>query len=301
VSVSKADNLTAGLRLDQYLAELLSSRNSAREQIENGSVTVNGKVRLKSYRLKVDDLVEYSDQVSLDAAEVKAVADPQFKVVHEDHQILVVDKAAGVVVHPGHGNVQGTLVQALEGSVYGGDDPERPGVVHRLDRDTSGLLVLAKTEIAYRLLKEQIGDRSVQRQYLALVAGVIEVDNGKIDAAIGRDRHERTKMSLDSDRSRTAITHFSVKQRFKQHSLLTVKLETGRTHQIRVHLEAIKHPVVGDQRYGTTDSFGLKRQFLHAEVLAFTHPESNERVSFSSDLPEELSSVLQRLRGTSQL
>jgi 23S rRNA pseudouridine1911/1915/1917 synthase len=213
-------------------------------------------------------------------------------VVWEDEHLLVVDKPAGLVVHPGAGHATDTLVDALAGKVAGGD-PERPGVVHRLDRDTSGLLVLARSEDAHRALAALVEARALERTYVTLVRGRPQSRRGKIDAPIGRDRTDPTRISLETDSPREAVTHFEVVELHPEHALLRVRLETGRMHQIRVHLSAIGLPVVGDRVYGVPDA-ELDRQFLHATELAFPHPVAGERIEARSDLPEELARYLER-------
>ena len=203
------------------------------------------------------------------------------------------DKPAGIVVHPAPGHAGGTLVQALAGRAGGGEAPERPGIVHRLDRDTSGLLVVARTEEAYRRLRNLVRRRALEREYLALVRGRPQSWRGRIEAPIGRDRSDPLRRSLDTDSPREAITHFEVEQLLPRHALLRVRLETGRTHQIRVHLAAIGLPVVGDRVYGVPDA-DLGRQFLHAARLAFEHPFTRKRVEAESQLPRELERALER-------
>jgi 23S rRNA pseudouridine1911/1915/1917 synthase len=211
-------------------------------------------------------------------------------LAYEDEHLVVVDKPSGLVVHPGAGHAGDTLVDALAGKLAGGD-PERPGIVHRLDRDTSGLLVAARTAEAYEQLSQLVRERALERTYVALVEGRPRSRRGRIDAAIGRDRHDPTRISLDSESARDAVTHFEVEQLFDRHALLRVRLETGRMHQIRVHLQAIELPVVGDRVYGRRDAV-LGRQFLHAAELAFPHPITGARIETSSPLPDELESYL---------
>jgi len=215
---------------------------------------------------------------------------PDLQIAYEDEHLLVVDKPAGVVVHPAAGHASGTLVQALAGRTAGGD-PERQGIVHRLDRDTSGLMAAARTEEAYERLSQLVRDRALERTYAALVAGRPQSRRGRIDAPIGRDRHDATRISLDSDSARDAVTHFEVEELFDRHARLRVQLETGRMHQIRVHLAAIDLPVVGDPVYGRSDAV-LGRQFLHAAELAFPHPITGERLELRSELPSDLASYL---------
>ncbi len=204
------------------------------------------------------------------------------------------DKPAGIVVHPAPGHATGTLVHGLLGRVAGGEIPDRPGIVHRIDRDTSGLLVVARSEEAYRGLRNLVRRHALERRYKALVRGRPRSRRGRIEAPIGRDRHEPTRVSLDTDSPRDAVTHFEVERLLDDHALLDVRLETGRTHQIRVHLAAIGLPVVGDPVYGVPDP-QLGRQFLHAWRLAFPHPVTGEPVEAESPLPPELEAALARL------
>jgi 23S rRNA pseudouridine1911/1915/1917 synthase len=221
------------------------------------------------------------------------------QIILEDEHLLVVDKPAGMVVHPGAGVADGTLVQELAGKLAGGPDPDRPGVVHRLDRDTSGLMVLARSEPVHAALQEAIRRHEVEREYLALVAGRLGSRTGTIDAAIGRDRANRTVMSTRTDKPRGAITHFEVIEELPGRSLLRVKLETGRTHQIRAHMLAIGHPVCGDQVYGgiaSGSALALTRQFLHSARLVFSHPVTRESVVCESKPPAELHRALDAAR-----
>jgi 23S rRNA pseudouridine1911/1915/1917 synthase len=220
--------------------------------------------------------------------------DRELRIAYEDKHLLVVDKPAGIVVHPSAGHGGGTLVNALlERGITGGDVAERPGIVHRLDRDTSGLLVVARSQEAYELLQELVRERRLDRRYLALVRGRPRSRTGRIEAPIGRDRHDPLRHSLDTDTPREAITHFEVLELLPAHALLSVRLETGRTHQIRVHLQAIELPVVGDPVYGVPDP-ELRRQFLHANRLSFPHPLSGDAIDVDSPLPEELQAALAR-------
>jgi 23S rRNA pseudouridine1911/1915/1917 synthase len=284
-----------GQRLDVFVAARTgSSRAAAQKLIDAGLVTVGGAPRPKRHLVRAGEEVTVAQEPEAEAPVVPAAP---FTVAFEDEHVLVVDKPAGVVVHPGVGRDQGTLVQALEGRVAGGDDPLRPGVVHRLDRDTSGLLVLARSEQAHLALQEAIRRRDVTREYLALVDGRPRARAGTIDAPLGRDRRHRTRMSTDTDDPRDAVTHFELLEAFERATLLRVRLETGRTHQIRAHLLAIGHPVLGDPEYGRRHE-GLARQFLHAERLAFTHPVYGDPVDVRSPLPGDLQAVLTRMRGS---
>jgi 23S rRNA pseudouridine1911/1915/1917 synthase len=218
-------------------------------------------------------------------------------IVHLDEALAVVDKPAGVVVHPAPTHSGPTLVEQLRG-VLGGGDPQRPGIVHRLDKDTSGLLVVARTEAAHRSLAAQVRRREVERVYLALAQGRIGSRSGTIDAPIGRHSRVRTRMAVAGAGAREARTHFTVLELLPADSYVEARLETGRTHQIRTHFAAIGHPLAGDPRYGEAGRHRLARQFLHAHRLEFTHPESGERLSFTSELPKDLSAALERARTT---
>ncbi|HZT91121.1 MAG TPA: RluA family pseudouridine synthase [Gaiellaceae bacterium] len=278
----------AGERLDRFLATHLGSRAAAERAIDAGAL-VDDVVRPKSYRLAGGEEVTLPEQTA--AVRVPPPAAP--RVAYEDEHVLVVDKPPGLVVHAGHGHAGDTLVDALRGRVAGGD-PERPGVVHRLDRDTSGLLALARTDVAYERLAQLVRERAFERTYLALVRGRPRSRRGRIEAAIGRDRSDPTRISLETDNPRDAVTHFEVVRQWPEHALLRVTLETGRMHQIRVHLRAIDLPVAGDHVYGVPEP-GLARQFLHAARLAFPHPLRAERVEATSELPPDLAAFLARL------
>ena len=221
------------------------------------------------------------------------MAEPELEVVHLDQALAVVDKPAGLVVHPAPSHSGPTLVDELADILGGGEDPERPGIVHRLDKGTSGLLVVARTDAAHAALQEQVREREVERVYLALAGGRLSSRTGTIDAPIGRASRQRHRMAVSGAASRQARTHFEVLELLKQESYLEVKLETGRTHQIRAHFAAIGHPLSGDTTYGGGDRYDLRRQFLHAHRLAFEHPVSGERLSFSSPLPSDLAAALE--------
>jgi 23S rRNA pseudouridine1911/1915/1917 synthase len=252
---------------------------------------VDGELRPKSHRLEGGEELELTVP-DAPAAQLEREEVP-LRIAYEDEHLLVVDKPAGVVVHPSPGHASGTLVHGLVGLVAGGEDEERPGIVHRLDRDTSGLLVVARSDEAYKGLQELVRAHELERRYKALVRGRPRSWTGRIEAPIGRDRHDPTRHSLDTDTPREAVTHFEVEQLFDRHALLDVRLETGRTHQIRVHLAAIGLPVVGDPVYGVPDE-RLRRQFLHAWRLALPHPLRDERVEVESPLPPDLQAALAR-------
>jgi 23S rRNA pseudouridine1911/1915/1917 synthase len=287
----------AGRRLDSFLGDLpeIGSRAVAERLVNAGGVLVDGRTRPKGHKLTGGEELEFEPP----AAPVSTL-EPQemdLAVPYEDEHLLVVDKPAGLVVHPAPGHAQGTLVHGLLAyDVEGGDEPERPGIVHRLDRDTSGLLVVARSPEAHRRLQELVQSRGLTREYLALVVGRPRSRKGTIDAPIGRDRHDALRHSLDTDTPREAVTHFEVEELLRRHALLRVALETGRTHQIRVHLEAIDLPVAGDPLYGRAGELGLQRQFLHAARLAFEHPFTGEPVDVESALPEDLATALSAAR-----
>jgi len=219
------------------------------------------------------------------------------RIAYDDEHLLVVDKPAGIVVHPSAGHDRGTLVHGLLGhAVAGGEDVERPGIVHRLDRDTSGLLVIARSDEAHRRLQRQLRKRELVREYLALVRGRPRSRRGRIEAPLGRDRRDPTRVSIDTNAAREAATNFEVVEAFPRHALLKVTLDTGRTHQIRVHLAAIDLPVSGDRTYGIEGDLGLERQFLHAARLAFPHPFTGEGVEAESPLPGDLQAALEEAR-----
>ncbi|MFN2617336.1 MAG: RluA family pseudouridine synthase [Thermoleophilaceae bacterium] len=286
----------AGERLDAVLVARagLPSRAAAQRLLEEGAVSVDGQRRLKGFRVSTGErlLVTRAEEGP------SARGDVPFEIVFEDDHLLVVDKPAGVVVHPAPGTREPTLADALRDRTAGGPSV-RQGLVHRLDRDTSGLMALAKSERAYEGLQAMIRAHEVTREYLTLVAGSPDADEGTVDAPIGRDRMRRTVVSTRSDRARAAVTHFRVLERLDFTSLLRVRLETGRTHQIRAHLAAIGNPVCGDRRYGGRECgarLGLERQFLHSATLMFSHPIAREIVRCESKPPADLRRALDAAR-----
>jgi 23S rRNA pseudouridine1911/1915/1917 synthase len=282
----------AGTRLDRFLAGPVGSRARAQSLIDAGRVRVDGYVRPKRHLVRAGERVEVEHEAQ---HEVAVSAYIPFGIAYEDEHLLIVDKPAGVVVHPARGHWTGTLAQALAGrGAGGGREAWRAGIVHRLDRDTSGLLVVAKNDAIHRALKALIASRRLRREYLALVDGHPSARSGTIDAPIGRHRRDRVLMSIDTDYPREARTHFEIERLLPAASLLRVVLETGRTHQIRVHMAAIGHPVCGDKQYGVADRFGLRRQFLHAARLSFEHPVTHTLLDVSSPLPDDLETALQR-------
>ena len=279
-----------GTRLDRFLAAPLGSRAHAQTLIDAGQVLVDGRPRPKRHVLGGGERITVADPQP-EAGPSDGASAP-FTVAFEDEHVLIVDKPAGVVVHPARGHRTGTLAQALAGRAAGGEEAWRAGIVHRLDRDTSGLLVVAKSDAVHRALKALLAARELRREYLALVDGHPEARTGTIDAPIGRDRRDRVLMSIDTDDPREARTHFTLERTLPATALLRVTLETGRTHQIRVHLAAIGHPVCGDPQYGRPGEYGLSRQFLHAVRLAFAHPVTGAEVDVTSPLPSELEAAL---------
>jgi 23S rRNA pseudouridine1911/1915/1917 synthase len=291
---SRVSEQDAGRRLDAVVAALpeVGTRTLAGRLVSAGAVLVDGRRRAKSHRLEGGEELE----VELPESTRPGGAAPPLSVVHRDEQLLVIEKPAGLVVHPARGHEGTTLVQGVEALGAAGGDPERPGIVHRLDRDTSGLLLVARSDAAFAALSDAIRERRVERRYLALVRGAPRSRTGRIEAPIGRDRRDRTRRSIDSDTPRDAVTWFEVNERLGERTLLEVRLETGRTHQIRVHLQAIGLPVSGDPVYGVAGDLGLARQFLHAYSLGFDHPITGERLTFSSSLPADLEHALARAR-----
>ena len=288
------------IRIDKYLInETNYSRSKIQKMIENNAILVNGKNIKNNYSLKVGDEIEIQDnyQETIDIVKEKIDLD----IVYEDEYLLVVNKPSGMVVHPANGNYSKTLVNALmyhcneSLSTINGDI--RPGIVHRIDKDTSGLLLVAKTDEVHQDLAKQIEKKSALRKYIALVQGVIKEDTATIDAPIGRDKFNRKKMAVTSDNSKDAITHIKVLERYDKATLIECKLETGRTHQIRVHLAYINHPLVNDTVYGykkvIDESFG---QMLHAKTLGFTHPITKKYLEFTVEPPREFINIVNQYK-----
>ena len=289
----------AGERLDRFLASLpeLGSRGVAERLLDTGTVLVDGRPLGKSHRLAGGEEVEFEPPEEV-TTELRS--EPMdLRIAFEDEYLMVVDKPAGLVVHPASGHATGTLVQGLLEHDIAGGDAARPGIVHRLDRDTSGLMVVARSEEAHARLQDLVRKRALERHYDALVVGRPRSRSGRVEAPIGRDRRDPLRQSLDTDKPREAITHFEVRELLERHTLLDVRLETGRTHQIRVHLAAIGLPVAGDKVYGRPRELGLERQFLHAGRLAFPHPFTGKSVDVQSPLPPDLESALRDARSAS--
>lgn len=290
-------------RLDLFLREKIKNLSRAQIQkvIKEGKVLVNGQPVKASHKLKLGDLVEFSYEehpAEIDLRPEKI----DFGVIYEDDQILVINKPSGLVVHPGAGIRSGTLVNGLLAcypEISGVGSPARPGIVHRLDKETSGLMVVARTQAAYQSLRQQFEDRTVKKTYLALALGRFKEKKGTIDLPIGRHVHHREKISVRTRKPKIAITHYEVLEEFKETTFLALKPVTGRTHQLRVHLSATGHPLAGDSRYGGSGQKQRKkyaRLFLHAWKLSFEHPATGERLEFECPLPTELEAVLQRER-----
>lgn len=291
---------TAGERIDALLARNVEnlSRSAAQRLLEQGDVLVNGSAVRKNYKSTVGDEV----RVSLpQAEEVELVAqDIPLDVVFEDDDVIVVNKPRGMVVHPAPGHSDGTLVNALlyhcGESLSGIGGEKRPGIVHRIDMDTSGLLIVAKNDFAHRFLSEQLSDHSLSRVYEAIVYGRIREDSGTVNAPIGRHPVDRKRMAIVERGGREAVTHYEVIARYNGFTHIRCRLETGRTHQIRVHMEKLGHPLLGDMVYGRKRAEkGLEGQCLHARELRFIHPRSNEEVHLQTELPEYFQTVLARL------
>ncbi len=288
------------VRLDQYLNEKTEySRSQLQKMIKDENILVNGNKVKSSYNLKIGDIVTLEEPVieTLSAAPEKMDLD----IIYEDNDIIIVNKQNGVVVHPAVGNNHGTLVNGL---VYHSNNLSdingefRPGIVHRIDAYTTGLLVVAKNNKAHEALAHQLEEKTTHRKYVALVWGVINNDTGTIDAPIGRDENDRKKMAVTANNSKHAVTHFKVLERYKDVTLIELQLETGRTHQIRVHMNYIGYPVVNDPVYGNKKLIDETGQCLHAKELGFIHPTTGKYVEFTSELPECFVNILNKFKGS---
>lgn len=292
-------NEDKGKRLDRYVTEQNAeiTRTAVQRLIDEKNILVNGKEQKVSYKVNENDVVEV-EIPEPKKIEIKA-EDIPIEVIYEDSDIIVVNKPKGMVVHPGNGNVDGTLVNAImakcEGSLSGIGGEIRPGIVHRIDKDTSGLLIVAKNDKAHVNLSEQIKEHKVKKTYIALVRGVVKENEATIDMPIGRSKTDRKKMAVCKD-GKNAVTHIKVLKRWEHYTLLQVNIETGRTHQIRVHLSYIGYPIIGDYTYSNgKNEFGVVGQCLHAQKLEFKHPITNKIVELEAPLPEYFQEIIQKL------
>ena len=277
------------IRIDKYLSEKLDlSRSKIAKLIDEGKILVNDKKVLSSYKVRENDVIEVNDDLDF-SIDIKK-EDIPIDIIYEDNDLLIINKKSGMVVHPAPGHYTGTLVNALLYKFDLEGDSIRPGIVHRLDKDTSGLMVVAKNEKMHDILANMIKDKKVKRNYLALVEGVINHDTGTIDAPIGRDKYDRQKQAIDEN-GKEAITHFKVLKKYKDATLVECMLETGRTHQIRVHMKYINHPIINDPIYNKKKSteFG---QMLHSKSIEFIHPKTKEVIHYEVDPPKEFLDIL---------
>ena len=285
------------IRLDSYIVteDKDLSRATIQRLSEEGNILVNGTIKKNSYKVKNGDIIEINipeiKETKLEAQDIP------IEIVYEDSDIIVVNKPKGLVVHPANGNPDGTLVNAImnicKDSLSGIGGEKRPGIVHRLDKDTSGLLIIAKNDKAHINMSEQIKNRKVNKKYIALVRGVIKENEATINMPIARSKKDRKKMAVDKN-GKEAITHFKVLKRYDNYTLLEIKIDTGRTHQIRVHMSEIGHPVIGDEVYSNgKNEFNVKGQMLHAKSLDFTHPITGKKMHLEADIPDYFKNVIQ--------
>lgn len=292
-----------GMRLDKFLdiVDENISRSLIQKMIENGDALVNGKETKSSYKLKKNDVVEVEE---IEETELEVVAeDIPLDIVFEDEDIIIINKPRGMVVHPGNGNYTGTLVNAMlfshKDRLSAINGVVRPGIVHRIDKDTSGVIVVAKNDKAHKMLSSAFKVHDITRKYVAIVKGVVDKDNLKIDLPIGRSVNDRIKMAVTEKNSRNAVTYIKVLERFEKsgYTLVEATLETGRTHQIRVHMSYIGHPLLGDDTYSNgKNEFGVEGQLLHAKILGFNHPTTGEYIEFEKEEPQLFKEVLNKLR-----
>ena len=290
---------TDNIRLDAYISKKNEniSRTNIQRLIENGNILVNGEKRKISYKVQIGDNISINIPKPKES-KIKAEEIP-LEIIYEDKDIIVVNKPKGMIVHPANGNLEGTLVNAImsicKNSLSGIGGEIRPGIVHRLDKDTSGLLIVAKNDLAHINMSNQIKNRQVKKIYIALVRGNIDEEEATINMPIGRSTKDRKKMAVRKD-GKEAITHFKVLKRYSEYTLLEVKIDTGRTHQIRVHLSEIGHPVVGDIVYSNgKNEFGVQGQMLHAKSLDFKHPITNKQMHLEAELPDYFKEVINKL------
>lgn len=304
------DENTNGQRLDKALSELMpdTSRGQIQDWIKEKNVSVNGEPRKQTYRVEWEDKIVV-ETIELETHDEWIAEDIPLNIVYEDEALMVINKPAGLVVHPGAGNTSGTLLNGLLHHVPENAKLARAGIVHRLDKDTSGLMVVAKQEVARLKLSEQLADRTLSREYLSLCVGTL-ISGGTVDRRMNRDRHDRRKMTTvkDHEVGRDAVTHYRIGERYRRHTLLKVKLETGRTHQIRVHLTYAGFPLVGDPVYGKrlvipkrcdaeleAQLRGFKRQALHATAIEYIHPLTGESQAWSAEMPEDMQTLCEAL------
>lgn len=286
-------------RLDYYLSTILNdiSRTEIQRLIKEGNILVNGSIKKPKYLLKIRDNIVI--EIPSDAKHEILPQNIPLNIIYQDEDLAIIDKPQGMIVHPATGNYSNTLVNALlynfkELSSIGGEI--RPGIIHRLDKDTSGLLIIAKNNFSHEVLSESLKNRDVKREYIALVKGVIKEDTGVINEPIGRNPKDRKKMAVVHKNSKAAITHYEVLERFEKYTLVKAKLETGRTHQIRVHFSYIKHPIVGDTIYSHKDEFNLKGQLLHSICVGFIHPRNGQYMEFNTEIPKRFKGVIKKLK-----
>ena len=297
----KVKNEEAGKRIDAYIASVDSeiSRTAAQRLIEEEAISVNGKMPKASYKVQENDIIEIKE-IGPKEIELKAEEIP-LEIIYEDEEIIVVNKPKGLVVHPAVGNPDGTLVNAImaicKDSLSGIGGEIRPGIVHRLDKDTSGVLIVAKNDAAHINISEQIKNHEVEKTYIALVRGIVKENEATINMPIGRSTKDRKKMAVAKD-GKNAITHFKVLKRYEKYTLLEIKIETGRTHQIRVHLSHIGYPVVGDYTYSNgKNDFNVEGQMLHAKKIKFQHPKQEKQMELEANLPKYFQEIIDKLEG----
>lgn len=285
------------IRLDKFLIDKLEvSRSKVQEMIKQELILVNDKLSKNSYVLRNGDVVEVVGKLKHETDAMPEKMD--LDIIYEDNDLMVINKPSGLVVHPAAGHYTNTLVNGLlhyTSNLSSNNGDERPGIVHRIDKDTSGLLIVAKNDKAHEKLSMQLKDKTLSRVYIALVQGKINHDTGTIDAPIGRDINDRKKMCVTDENSKEAITHFKVLERYKNATLLEVRLQTGRTHQIRVHMSYIKHPIINDPVYGNKKA-SLFGQMLHAKEITFIHPTTSKKMTFSCEVPNEFNEILEKYK-----
>ncbi len=294
----KIDDEKDAIRIDKFLNKKLDiSRSKLQEMIKKELVLVNGNIIKNSYILKLNDQICVIDMLKHDTS-IKP-EDMNLDIIYEDDDLMIVNKPSGMVVHPSFGHYSNTLVNGLlayTNKLSSNNGDIRPGIVHRIDKDTSGLLMIAKNDKVHESLSKQLKDKTLSRTYIALVKGRINHDTGLIDAPIGRDKYDRKKMAVTSENSKEAITYFKVLERYKNTTLIECQLKTGRTHQIRVHLNYIKHPIINDPVYGNNKNVTSFGQMLHAKSLSFIHPVLNKEMTFTCDAPKEFYDILNKYK-----